>query len=161
MRKWSSGCLQVNPSQELPLWQYRSRMPVVSLYFLKHKTNLNHQKTKEGSRGLLSCLSEKTTHTHKERLFVSGEFLLQYRAVRPPPPFDHVHPIILTEQGTVGRYGINRLDLVGTPGHKSDLLTTTTPQGSRLADYCMATGRISLRAIGGAWGVSAIKLKHH
>lgn len=40
----------------------------------------------------------KRLHIHtssvpaKKSLFVSGEFLLQYRAVRPPPLSDHAHP---------------------------------------------------------------------
>lgn len=99
----------------------------VPLYFLQCKTNMNHQDKQREAAGACLSVWVKRPRIHfysvasKKSLFVSGEFLLRYRAVQPPPP-----STMLTEWGIVERYGINCLYQVVTPGHKSGLLTAST-----------------------------------
>ncbi|TNN56109.1 hypothetical protein EYF80_033659 [Liparis tanakae] len=49
----------------------------------------------------------------KDARLTAREFLPRYRDIQSPtasPPFHPAQPVILTEQGIVGRHGINRLD---------------------------------------------------
>lgn len=55
----------------------------------------------------------------KKSLFVSGEFLLRYRAVRASTPIHPAHAVTLREWGIVGRDDINVLD---RHSHKSNRL---------------------------------------
>lgn len=65
---------------------------------------------------------KKKTHIHisststKKRSFVSGEFLLQYRAVQPPPPL-------------WGRSTTNGLHLLANTHHKLDWIASWTCVG--------------------------------
>lgn len=117
-------------------------MPVVCLYFLKHKTNLNYQKTKEGSRGLLSHLLHIHTSSvpAKKSLFVSGEFLLQYQAVRSPPPSNHVHP-----------HHLDRARHCGEIWYKSSGLGGNAWSQIRLAHYHNTTRIKAGRLLHGHW----------
>lgn len=83
-----------------------------------------------------AALSKGNNHTYtnsvavKKSFFVSGEFLLRYRArsASTPPSTTLLGWIVLTEWSIVGRYGINRLDINRlVPGHKSDLLAASLP----------------------------------
>lgn len=143
--------LKLNQSQNL-LW--RQNQSGISWNFLQSKPNPNHQdKDREAVEACCSTEWKDYMHTfplwlqRKASLFqVSFCFGIEPSSLQPPPPGSPCHPDRVRHCGKVqykssGPGGDAWPQI--RPAHCLSA-SMSSPQGSRLADNCTATGRKSL-----------------